>query len=81
MAPRYRVTLTVEERSELKALTRAATKTTGNRHIAARTASVHSTRMSYSPVVQREREEHLPPERVLSSGNHSQKKLSNKMGN
>ena len=27
MAPRYRVTLTVEERSELKALTRAATKT------------------------------------------------------
>ena len=30
MAPRYRVTLTVEERSELKALTRAATKTTAS---------------------------------------------------
>ena len=36
MAPRYRVTLTVEERSELKALTRAATKTTGKRFLYAR---------------------------------------------
>ncbi len=36
MAPRYRVTLTVEERAELKALTRAATKTTGKRFLYAR---------------------------------------------
>ena len=36
MAPRYRVTLTAEERSELKALTRAATKTTGKRFLYAR---------------------------------------------
>ena len=36
LAPRYRVTLTVEERSELKALTRAATKTTGKRFLYAR---------------------------------------------
>ena len=34
MAPRY--PLTVEERSELKALTRAATKTTGKRFLYAR---------------------------------------------
>ena len=36
MAPRYRVTLTAEERAELKALTRAATKTTGKRFLYAR---------------------------------------------
>ena len=36
MAPRYRVTLTAEERSELNALTRAATKTTGKRFLYAR---------------------------------------------
>ena len=36
MAPRYRVTLTEEERAELKALTRAATKTTGKRFLFAR---------------------------------------------
>ena len=36
MAPRYRVTLTVEECAELKALTRAATKTTGKRFLYAR---------------------------------------------
>ena len=36
MAPRYRVTLTLEERSELNALTRAATKTTGKRFLYAR---------------------------------------------
>ena len=40
MAPRYRVTLTVEERAELKALTRAATKTTGKRFQYARGAVV-----------------------------------------
>ncbi len=37
MAPRYRVTLTAEERAELKALTRAVTKTTGKRLLYART--------------------------------------------
>ena len=36
MAPRYRVTLTTEERAELKALTRAATKTTGKRFLYSR---------------------------------------------
>ena len=36
MAPGYRVTLAVEERAELKALTRAATKTTGKRFLYAR---------------------------------------------
>ena len=36
MAPRYRVTLTAEERAELKALTRAATKTTGKRFLYSR---------------------------------------------
>ena len=36
MAPRYRVTLTAEERAELKALTRAVTKTTGKRFLYAR---------------------------------------------
>ncbi len=35
-APRYRVTLTAEERKELTALTRAATKTTGKRFLYAR---------------------------------------------
>ena len=36
MAPRYRVTLAAEERQELEALTRAATKTTGRRFLSAR---------------------------------------------
>ena len=36
MAPRYRITLTAEERAELKALTRAASKTTGKRFLYAR---------------------------------------------
>ena len=36
MAPRYRVTLAAEERQELEALTRAATKTTGKRFLFAR---------------------------------------------
>lgn len=35
-APRYRVTLTAEERKELTALTRAAAKTTGKRFLYAR---------------------------------------------
>ena len=35
-APRYRLTLTAEERSDLKALTRAATETTGKRFLHAR---------------------------------------------
>ena len=36
MALRYRVALTAEERGELKALTQAATKTTGKRFLYAR---------------------------------------------
>ena len=36
MAPRYRVTLAAEERQELEALTRAATKTTGKGFLYAR---------------------------------------------
>ena len=36
MAPRYRVTLAEEERQEMEALTRAATKTTGKRFLYAR---------------------------------------------
>ena len=40
MAPRYRVTLAAEERQELEALTRAATKTTGKRFLFAAGAAV-----------------------------------------
>ena len=48
MAPRYRVTLSVEDRAELKALTRAATKTTGQRFLYAR-ALLLCDRRSDSP--------------------------------
>ena len=59
MAPRYRVTLTVEERrnamGELKALTRAATKTTGKRFLYAEAGRSSPAARSGCPFVVRPR--------------------------
>ena len=72
MAPRYRVTLAAEERQELEALTRAATKTTGKRFLFAAGAAVQPGVAGHAGV--------WPARRALGSSASSEQGLEAALG-